>query len=706
MKQALCISLVGLASLGTQALADGGPENVILLVDATSAESLYLANHYIAARGVPHANVLYFDPSPANHASFKQVQLPGFLGSLEQAGIAGHIDYVLVLSTDAFFVPVSSVIVDSCSPVNRLSLASVYTLAFRTDEVLAGLIVQTTNTYASGADTVPAFDSSVAWLNGSPSTLTTARRYFIGAQLGYTGANGNTIGEVIELIDRSAAADGTRPAGTWYFMNNAADPARNVRAPQFPLAVSAIQSLGGMAMTINGVIPTGKHDCLGILTGAATPDIAGGDFTLVDGAYADHLTSFAATFSTSSQRKVSDWIRKGASASHGAVEEPCNYTSKFPSAKILHYYQQGATMGEAWFRSHFFIPIQTVLYGDPMTRAHTYIPSAEVTNPPTSPLSGTVPLTVVGSTTRPGAAVDFIDVMIDGVVVATVANGATYMLDTAALNDGWHELRVVARDNSQSLSSGSSAIPITVNNAGLSCSIAPSATGGNLASVFQFTIAGGAAGVIESRVVHNSRVIASIPSGSGVVEVPAQMIGAGEATLFAECELADGSVFRSPPVSLDIAFTGAPTPGQTPIAFNSAKRVTNAHPFVVELPAAFLDALPGANYSVLSSPYQCTTIQAGAGPFAIYEPVQAAHGVDTMTFRVATASGESSVATVRIIYTNCAADMDASGTLDFFDFLTFQNLFSAQVPSADFDRDGQFTFFDFLGFQNSFAGGC
>ena len=297
-------------------------------------------------------------------------------------------------------------------------------------------------------------------------------------------------------------------------------------------------------------------------------------------------------------------------------------------------------------------------------------------------------------------------VMIDGVVVATVANGATYMLDTAALNDGWHELRVVARDNSQSLSSGSSAIPITVNNAGLSCSIAPSATGGNLASVFQFTIAGGAAGVIESRVVHNSRVIASIPSGSGVVEVPAQMIGAGEATLFAECELADGSVFRSPPVSLDIAFTGAPTPGQTPIAFNSAKRVTNAHPFVVELPAAFLDALPGANYSVLSSPYQCTTIQAGAGPFAIYEPVQAAHGVDTMTFRVATASGESSVATVRIIYTNCAADMDASGTLDFFDFLTFQNLFSAQVPSADFDRDGQFTFFDFLGFQNSFAGGC
>ena len=51
------------------------------------------------------------------------------------------------------------------------------------------------------------------------------------------------------------------------------------------------------------------------------------------------------------------------------------------------------------------------------------------------------------------------------------------------------------------------------------------------------------------------------------------------------------------------------------------------------------------------------------------------------------------------------ADMNADGVLDFFDFLEFQNLFSAMDPLGDFNKDGVFDFFDFLAFQNSFLGG-
>jgi len=54
----------------------------------------------------------------------------------------------------------------------------------------------------------------------------------------------------------------------------------------------------------------------------------------------------------------------------------------------------------------------------------------------------------------------------------------------------------------------------------------------------------------------------------------------------------------------------------------------------------------------------------------------------------------------------CPADMDASGTLDVFDFLAFQNLFDDHDPRADFDGDGAFTIFDFLGFQTAFDAGC
>ena len=54
----------------------------------------------------------------------------------------------------------------------------------------------------------------------------------------------------------------------------------------------------------------------------------------------------------------------------------------------------------------------------------------------------------------------------------------------------------------------------------------------------------------------------------------------------------------------------------------------------------------------------------------------------------------------------CYADCDASGSLDFFDFLCFQNLFAAQDPAADCDASTTLDFFDFLCFQNAFAAGC
>jgi hypothetical protein len=56
--------------------------------------------------------------------------------------------------------------------------------------------------------------------------------------------------------------------------------------------------------------------------------------------------------------------------------------------------------------------------------------------------------------------------------------------------------------------------------------------------------------------------------------------------------------------------------------------------------------------------------------------------------------------------TTCAADCDGDGELTFFDFLCFQNLFSAGDPAADCDGDGALTLFDFLCFQNAFAAGC
>jgi choice-of-anchor B domain-containing protein len=56
--------------------------------------------------------------------------------------------------------------------------------------------------------------------------------------------------------------------------------------------------------------------------------------------------------------------------------------------------------------------------------------------------------------------------------------------------------------------------------------------------------------------------------------------------------------------------------------------------------------------------------------------------------------------------TTCRADLDGDGELTFFDFLAFQNLFSAGDPQADFTGDGVLDFFDFLAFQDEFSAGC
>ena len=68
-----------------------------------------------------------------------------------------------------------------------------------------------------------------------------------------------------------------------------------------------------------------------------------------------------------------------------------------------------------------------------------------------------------------------------------------------------------------------------------------------------------------------------------------------------------------------------------------------------------------------------------------------------------TCGSELSVATLASI---CYADCTCDGTLDFFDFLCFQNAFASGEPSSDCDASGTLDFFDFLCFQNGFNAGC
>jgi hypothetical protein len=643
------LRLVAFLALGSSyAFAGGGPENALLIVDPSNAESLLVANHYRAARGIPDGNVVYMAPTPATYAQFVGSTLEGFLGSLENLSIADHVDFVVLPSGGSFYVDAPGLVSDECSPVTRFSSIAPFVLAREKDEILAGTDSGLSNGYFSVQNTAQGFRSSVGWSGGSQNP--SGSRYFVGAMLGYTGALGNTVDEVIAMIDRSVAVDATLPAGTIEYMHTS-DPARSgPRDGSFPSAVNAITALGGSAQILFEDLPIGEHDCLGIMTGVADPDIDGGDFTVLPGAFCDHLTSYAGTLDSPSQTKMTRWIAKGASGTTGTVEEPCNYAGKFVAPRLHVFYEQGATLGEAWFESHGFAPFQTLFIGDPLTRPFAHVPVVDLAGLPAGAASDTLALTPSATTTHPTASIGSYQLLVDGVTRSTCGPGGHFTLDTTALADGVHEWRAIAFDDSPLHTSGAKIGTILVNNHGRGASLLPSSASGNLSTRFDFTASASGGTVRELRLLEGSRVVAASSTSPPTLSVHGRILGAGAARLVLEAEFTDGLLARSSPADVAIANSSVAPSGAAPIATSYTKHVLTTQSAVVELPATFDDALASASFAVPSLPAQSVLVGGGSGPYRILRPNAGATGTDTMTFQATTPSGASAVATVTIVY--------------------------------------------------------
>jgi hypothetical protein len=445
---------------GTALGVGGTSSRAVVIIDPLNAQSLLVGNAYIAARDIPADRVLYMTPAPSDWNTFKALQRKALLGELTQRGLENNTDFVVITPGGSFFMNAPGLVSDSCFAVNRFSVSGAYSLAFIADSITTGISSQTAQGFFRDSPQARGFDGSVLWLNGRPDPA--GQRYFIGCMLGYTGERGNTVEQILDNIDRSVLADGSRPAGTFYFMQTTDQARSGPRHGAYPQAVTDITARGGMAEhRINqGALPSGEQDCLGIMTGLASPGIAGANIGITPGAFCDHLTSFAATFDAASQEKVSLWITKGASASWGQVEEPCNYAGKFPVASIHVNSFQGLTLGEACFRSIGFLPFQGLMYGDPLTRAFAHIPVIAASGLPTGPVStSSLFITPSGTTTRPNATITTVEAVIDGARVATGPAGAPLSIDLTTIDDGWHDLRLIGLDNSISATGGELAAP-------------------------------------------------------------------------------------------------------------------------------------------------------------------------------------------------------------------------------------------------------
>jgi len=174
----------------------------------------------------------------------------------------------------------------------------------------------------------------------------------------------------LALIDRGVAADAAltrrgRPAVQVGLLTSA-DAARAVRERLYP-APGLRRELGvDVQVRPAGELPSLRHLLL-VQTGSARVALDPPPHW-APGGLGDHLTSNGGALSGGhGQSTVLDWIAAGATASHGAVSEPCNHLQKFPHPQVLlGHYLQGATVLEAYWKSVMW-PQQSLFVGEPLS---------------------------------------------------------------------------------------------------------------------------------------------------------------------------------------------------------------------------------------------------------------------------------------------------------------------------------------------------
>lgn len=697
-------ALATIVAGATSALAGGSAERVLLIINPASTDSMYIGHYYQFARSIPQSNVLYIDPAATDYAAFAGANgnIDALLGSLANKGLTKTIDYVVLAAPDSFHVNAPGLITDGCSPLARLSQTSAFGLAYMRGFILSATLTSQENNRFYG--TTPTFFSgSTSYLNGSPNTVVGSRRYLVTSTLGYTGPLGNTLPEITGMIDRSVGADGTHPSGKYYFISTT-DSVRNVRSVQFNGAVSALP-VGRAEVLFGSVIPDFRNDCLGVLTGWPDPPIDGGNFTLLPGAFCDHLTSWAATFDISAQTKMSSWIRRGASGTCGTVEEPCNYTGKFPHANLHVFYDSGMCLGESWFRSMQYTPFQVLLQGDPITRPHATIPVVSG-NVPSGNFATPFVFTPTASTSLPGASIASIELYIDGKLQTAKSPGSSFVINPGALPDGPHEVRVLAYDNTAIRTIGSWTGSFNATSYGRVVTLGMPSTG-DLSTAFTASISTSGPGAVrEVRLIQNGRVLAASPSAPANLTVYGRNIGPGKTKIQAEVIYTDNIRSLSQPILVNITNSPGSPVTQSPVAFSYRKNVQRGATAVVELPAAFSGTSP--SWTLLSNPAQ-STVGASAKGYRVITAGANACGQDSLTFRVNDSLGPSNTATVTLVYDSgpaCPADFDSSGSLTANDFQSFINAYASLSLKCDINGDCNLNAADFQAFLDAFATGC
>jgi uncharacterized protein (TIGR03790 family) len=551
------ISAACAALIAATAFAGGGPENVLLVVNPRGPKSKEVANHYIALRHIPANNVCYLPLAPNANVitglDFREKLLKPALATIERRGLQDQIDHI-VYSCDYPFQIDFTAMFPKAEPVPQLnpiaSLTGATYLSSFVNKGDANLIQLNTNFYFMPMEPGPfpsrAFRHKYQWAPGGTRVDAGGVQYYLATQLGSTNPSGNTAPEIIAYLKRSAAADGTRPDGAFFYMQNA-DIRTTVRRPLFAAAVKEINSLGLSAEVLNGVVPANRS-IAGLTTGAPKVLLRNSGSTLLPGALVDNLTSHGGMLlrlnNPKAQTRISEYLRLGAAGASGAVVEPYAIAQKFPSPALHVHYARGSTMAEAFYQS-IQGPYQLLVLGDPLCQPWAAIPEVSVDDfADGDTISGTVEIKP-HVTFAAGRGQGRCDLYVDGKLRES---GGPFKLDTTKLADGYHELRVVVVDNTPLETQGRWIAGVTVKNGRDAVSLTTPQGSKTNAAQIELNVASTVDG--ETVVFHNARELGRVKGRTGKLTVPTAQLGRGPVIL--EARIFTKPMLSSQPLRLEI----------------------------------------------------------------------------------------------------------------------------------------------------------
>ncbi|MGA2035238.1 MAG: hypothetical protein ABSG68_23575 [Thermoguttaceae bacterium] len=362
------------------------------------------------------------------------------------------------------------------------------------------------------------------------------RRYMLSMMLAVTAGRGNSLDEVFSYLGRSAAADGTHPHGTIYYVQNG-DLRSRVRQGEYPAAVRSLKALGVQAEILDGAMPMDKKDVQGAMLGVADFDWKSSHSTILPGAICEHFTSFGGIMSSGGgQTPLSEMLRYGAAAASGTVNEPYAIPHKFPDAMLQVHYARGCTVAEAFYQS-IFCPYQLLIVGDPLCRPWANIPTVTLTGVQDgATVSGVLKVKPEAKFSAAGSAVDHFELFADGMRVTHCWPGETASLNTAGLVDGFHELRAVAIESGLIRSQGRHLVSIVTANhkatadhkQTIEVSVSPQPT---VPVRGDLTITAKTADCTGIGVFQGMRMLAKITGHEGRLEIKAASLGLGPVRL-------------------------------------------------------------------------------------------------------------------------------------------------------------------------------